>query len=94
MARELDVDYVAPARHDGPVTLTELQNIIYQIFDRVAAGEGPVKVERNGAVVVIQREESPSRLERLQEPPTKAYIGDPDKAIGMSWENEWQRRPT
>jgi prevent-host-death family protein len=75
------------------VTLTELQNNLYQVFDRVAGGGGPVKVERHGAVVVIQREESPSRLERLQEPPTRAYIGDSDKVIGMLWENEWQRRP-
>ena len=88
------VDDKAHVRHDGPVTLTELRNNVYKVFDRIARGEGPVRIERHGTVIVIQREESPSRLARLQEPTTKAYVGDSDEVIGMSWANEWNRLPT
>ena len=77
------------------MTLTQLRKNIYTVFDRVADGEeGPVRIDRNGTMIVIQREESPSRVARLQDPATKAYIGDSDEVIGMSWENEWNRLPT
>ena len=76
------------------MTLTQLRKNLYTVFDRVADGEGPVRIERNGTVIVIQREESASRLARLQEPATKAYNGDSDEVIGMSWESEWNRLPT
>lgn len=76
------------------MTLTQLRKNLYTVFDRVAAGEGPVRIDRNGTVIVIEREESTSRLARLQDPATKAYIGDSDEVIGMTWENEWNRLPT
>ena len=76
------------------MTITELRKDIYKVFDRIARGEGPVRIERNGTAIVIQREESFSRLARLQEPATKAYNGDSDEVIGMSWESEWNRLPT
>ena len=76
------------------MTLTQLRKNLYSVFDRVAAGEGPVRIDRNGTVIVIEREESASRLARLQNPATKAYIGDSDEVIGMTWENEWNRLPT
>ena len=76
------------------MTITELRKDIYTVFDRISRGEGPVRIERNGTVIVIQREESFSRLARLQEPATKAYNGDSDEVIGMSWEREWNRLPT
>ena len=76
------------------MTLTELQSNIYKVFDRIAGGEGPVWIERNGTAIVIRREEAPSRLARLQNPTTRACIGDSDEVIGMSWANEWHRQPT
>ena len=76
------------------MTLTELRKDIYNVFDRIVHGEGPVRIERNGTAIVIQREESASRLARLQESATKAYNGDSDEVIGMSWESEWNRLPT
>ena len=76
------------------MTVTKLRRNIYAVFDGIGRGEGPVKIERNGTVIVIQREDSPSRLARLQEPATKAYNGDSDEVIGMSWESEWNRLPT
>ena len=88
----LDGEAYAPYR--GPVTLTQLRKNLYTVFDCVAAGEGPVRIDRNGTVIVIEREESTSRLARLQDPATNACIGDSDEVIGMSWENEWNRLPT
>ena len=88
------LDEDAYALYSDRVTLTQLRKNLYTVFDRVADGEGPVRIDRNGTVIVIQREESPSRLARLQNPATKAYIGDSDEVIGMSWENEWNRLPT
>ncbi len=79
--------------HDR-MTVTELRRNIYTVFDGIGRGEGPVRIERNGTVIVIQREDSPSRLARPQEPATKAYNGDSDEVIGMSWESEWNRLPT
>ena len=77
------------------MTLTQLRKNLYTVFDlRRRWREGPVRIDRNGTVIVIQREESISRLARLQDPATKAYIGDSDDVIGMSWENEWNRLPT
>lgn len=76
------------------MTVTELRKNIYTVFDRIGRGGGPVRIERNGTVIVIQREESASRVARLQEPATKAYNGDSDEVIGMSWESEWNRLPT
>ena len=76
------------------MTLTQLRKNIYTVFDRVAAGGGPVRIDRKGTMIVIQREEPPSRLARLQDPATKAYIGDSDEVIDMSWENEWNQLPT
>ena len=76
------------------MTLTQLRKDLYTVFDRVAAGEGPVRIDRNGTVIVIAREESTSRLARLQDPATNAYIGDSDEVSGMSGENEGNRRPT
>ena len=76
------------------MTLTELQNDIYKVFDQIAGGEGPVRIERNGTVSVIRCEQSASRLARLQKPATNAYVGDSDEVIGMSWANEWNRLPT
>ncbi len=88
------LDRAAYALYRDRVTLTQLRKNLYAVFDRVAAGEGPVRIERKGTVVVIEREESPSRLARLQEPTIRAYIGDSDEVIGMSWESEWNRLPT
>ena len=88
------MDGAAYARYHDRVTITELRRNIYTVFDRVAHGEGPVRIERTGTAIVIQREESASRLARLQEPATNAYNGDSDEVIGMSWESEWNRQPT
>ena len=88
------VDGYTYVRYHDRVTITELRRDIYTVFDRISRGEGSVRIERNGKVIVIQREESLSRLARLQEPPTKAYNGDSDEVIGMSWESEWNRLPT
>ena len=62
--------------------------------DRIGRGEGPGRIERNGTVIVIDREEPASRLARLQKPATKACNGDSDEVVGMSWESEWNRLPT
>ena len=88
------VDDETYARHDDPVILTELRKNIFTVFDRIGRGEGPGRIERNGTVIVIDREEPASRLARLQKPATKACNGDSDEVVGMSWESEWNRLPT
>ena len=87
------VDGEAPALYDDRVTIAELRNDINSVFDRIVHGEGPVRIEHNGTVIVIQREVSSPRLARLREPETEAYRGDSDEVIGMSWEGEWSRLP-
>ncbi len=87
------VDGEACALYDDRVTVAELRNNINSVFDRIVRGDGPVRIEHNGTVIVIQRGEPDSRLARLREPGTKAYRGDSDEVIGMSWEGEWNRLP-
>ena len=73
------------------MTIPEMRRRVREAFERVFLRGGPALIARRGSVIVMQREDSPTRLERLHEPVSKAYVGNSDEVVGMSWERDWSR---
>ena len=61
----------------APVTLTQLRKNIYQMVDEVIATGKPLKLTRNGCLLVIaMQNQKTSKLDRLK--PRDTIIGDID----------------
>jgi hypothetical protein len=73
-----------------------MKNIILKetpVFDEVITTGKPVRINRRGKTIIIRREETVGKLDKLASPQSKVYVGDSDEVVSMNWESEWKDRP-
>lgn len=70
------------------VTASQLRADIYNLLDRVVAGE-PLEIERGGVVLRVVGPRSHDWLDRL---PRRegVVVGDPDDLVAMDWSGAWE----
>ena len=70
------------------ITASRLRENIYRILDEVAETGVPIRIERKGRTLRIEREQAPSKLGRLKR---RRYLRvRPDELVHLDWSGEWK----
>ncbi len=68
--------------------VTDAEENIYAILDRVAETGIPVTMKRKGKPITISCAMNGSKLDRLEEHPNFLQ-GDPEDVVHMDWSGDW-----
>jgi len=70
------------------ITPTELRKNVYKLLDQVLASGEPIKVKRNGKLLLISAVDPVSKLENLESHPG-CIVGDPEGLVHIDWSQDW-----